>query len=141
MKSKRIGEIIRFLAAGGAAFAVELGALILLKEKLGLDTLAATPAAFILSVIVNYLICVFWVFPGAREQNRKKQAAFLLTSAVGLLLNEILMFLFRAAWGEETVLFRLFSFAVSLYVLNKILATGIVMIWNYFTKRYILMKA
>ena len=141
MKSKRTGEIIRFLIAGGAAFAVELGALILLKEKLGLDTLAATPAAFILSVIVNYLICVLWVFPGAREQNRKKQAAFLLTSAVGLLLNEILMFLFRAAWGEETVLFRLFSFAVSLYVLNKILATGIVMIWNYFTKRYILMKA
>ena len=141
MKSKRIGEIIRFLAAGGAAFAVELGALILLKEKLGLDTLAATPVAFILSVIVNYLICVLWVFPGAREQNRKKQAAFLLTSAVGLLLNEILMFLFRTAWGEETVLFRLSSFAVSLYVLNKILATGIVMIWNYFTKRYILMKA
>ena len=141
MKSRRIGEIIRFLIAGGAAFAVELGALILLKEKLGLDTLAATPIAFILSVIVNYLICVLWVFPGAREQNRKKQAAFLLTSAVGLLLNEILMFLFRAAWGEETVLFRLFSFAVSLYVLNKILATGIVMIWNYFTKRYILMKA
>ena len=141
MKSKRIGEIIRFLAAGGAAFAVELGALILLKEKLGLDTLAATPAAFILSVIVNYLICVLWVFPGAREQNRKKQAAFLLTSAVGLLLNEILMFLFRTAWGEETVLFRLSSFAVSLYVLNKVLATGIVMVWNYFTKRYILVKA
>ena len=141
MKSKRIGEIIRFLAAGGAAFAVELGALILLKEKLGLDTLAATPAAFILSVIVNYLICVLWVFPGAREQNRKKQAAFLLTSAVGLLLNEILMFLFRTAWGEETVLFRLSSFAVSLYVLNKILATALVMIWNYFTKSYILMKA
>ena len=76
MKSKRIGEIIRFLTAGGAAFAVELGALILLKEKLGLDTLAATPAAFILSVIVNYLICVLWVFPGAREQNRKSRPPF-----------------------------------------------------------------
>ena len=141
MKNRRIGEIIRFLIAGGAAFAVELGVLILLKEKLGLDTLIATPIAFVLSVIVNYLICVFWVFSGAREQSRKKQAAFLLTSAVGLVLNELLMFLFRAAWGEETVLFHVFSFAVSLYVLNKVLATGIVMVWNYFTKRYILVKA
>ena len=141
MKKQRLGEVIRFLAAGGAAFAVELVTLILLKEKLGLDTLVATPIAFLLSVIVNYLICVLWVFDGAREQSRKSQIAFFLTSAVGLLLNELLMFLFRVIWGEETVLFTVFSFAVSLYVLNKILATALVMIWNYFTKRYILMKA
>ena len=141
MKKQRLREVIRFLVAGGAAFAVELVSLILLKEKLGLDTLVATPIAFLLSVIENYLICVLWVFDGAREQSRKSQIAFFLTSAVGLLLNELLMFLFRVIWGEETVLFTVFSFAVSLYVLNKILATALVMIWNYFTKRYILMKA
>ena len=69
-----------------------------------------------------------------------RPSSFFLTSAVGLLLNELLMFLFRVAWGEETVLFTVFSFAVSLYVLNKVLATCIVMVWNYFTKRYILTK-
>ena len=67
MDRGRLREIIRFLIAGAAGFAVELGALILLKEKLGMDTLIATPIAFILSVIVNYLICVLWVFPGAKE--------------------------------------------------------------------------
>ena len=36
------------------------------------------------------------------------------------------------------VLFTVLSFAVSLYVLNKVLATCIVMIWNYWTKRRIL---
>ncbi len=140
MKRQRLGEIIRFVIAGGAGFAVELGALILLKEKAGLDTLIAVPIAFFLSVIVNYLICVFWVFSGAREQSRKNQVAFFLTSAVGLLLNELLMFLFRVMWGEDPVLFTVFSFPVSLYVMNKILSTGIVMIWNYLTKRYILTK-
>ncbi len=138
MKRERAGEILRFVIAGGAGFAVELGALILLKEKFGLDTLLATPVAFILSVFVNYLICVFWVFSGAREQSRKRQAAFFLTSAAGLLLNELLMFLFRAIWGENTTLFTVFTFTVSLYMLNKVLATCIVMVWNYFTKRYIL---
>ena len=141
MSRERIREILRFVIAGGAGFAVEIGALILLKEKLGMDTLIATPIAFTISVIVNYLICVLWVFRGAREQNRKNQIAFFLTSAVGLALNEVLMLLFRVAWGEEKVLFTVFSFAVSLYVLNKVLATGIVMVWNYFTKRYILVKA
>ena len=138
MSRERIREILRFVIAGGAGFAVEIGALILLKEKLGMDTLIATPIAFTISVIVNYLICVFWVFRGAREQNRKNQIAFFLTSAVGLVLNEVLMLLFRVAWGEEKVLFTVFSFAVSLYVLNKVLATCIVMIWNYWTKRRIL---
>ena len=138
MRSKRISEVLRFAVAGVAGFVVELLVLILLKEKLGLDTLIATPIAFLLSVIVNYLICVFWVFDGARDQSRKNQAAFLLTSVIGLLLNELLMFLFRIMWGEETVLFTVFSFTVSLYVLNKVIATILVMIWNYFTKRKIL---
>ena len=138
MSRERIREILRFVITGGAGFAVKIGALILLKEKLGMDTLIATPIAFTISVIVNYLICVFWVFRGAREQNRKNQIAFFLTSAVGLALNEVLMLLFRVAWGEEKVLFTVFSFAVSLYVLNKVLATCIVMIWNYWTKRRIL---
>ena len=138
MSRERIREILRFVIAGGAGFAVEIGALILLKEKLGMDTLIATPIAFTISVIVNYLICVLWVFRGAREQNRKNQIAFFLTSAVGLVLNEVLMLLFRVAWGEEKVLFTVLSFAVSLYVLNKVLATCIVMIWNYWTKRRIL---
>ena len=140
MDRGRLREIIRFLIAGAAGFAVELGALILLKEKLGMDTLIATPIAFILSVIVNYLICMLWVFPGAKEQNMRSQAAFFLTSAAGLALNELLMFLFRTVWGEETVLFTVFSFAVPLYVLNKALATCAVMVWNYFTKRRILTR-
>lgn len=138
MGGKRIREVLRFAVAGVAGFAVELLVLILLKEKLGIDTLIATPIAFLLSVIVNYVICVFWVFDGAREQSRKSQAGFLLTSVIGLLLNELLMFLFRVMWGEETVLFTVFSFTVSLYVLNKVIATILVMIWNYFTKRKIL---
>ena len=140
MKKERLLEIIRFIIAGIAGFAVELATLILLREKLGLDTLIATPIAFILSVIVNYLLCVLWVFKGAKQQNKKKQAAFFITSAVGLVLNEILMLLFRVIWGEDTVLMTVFSFAVSLYVLNKVLATCIVMIWNYYTKRLILTR-
>ena len=138
MGGKRIWEVLRFAVAGVAGFAVELLVLILLKEKLGIDTLIATPIAFLLSVIVNYVICVFWVFDGARDQSRKSQAGFLLTSVIGLLLNELLMFLFRVMWGEETVLFTVFSFTVSLYVLNKVIATILVMFWNYFTKRKIL---
>ena len=140
MSRERIREILRFVIAGGAGFAVEIGALILLKEKLGMDTLIATPIAFTISVIVNYLICVFWVFRGAREQNRKNQIAFFLTSAVGLVLNEVLMLLFRVLLGEDAVILTFGSRTINMYVLNKCMATLIVMIWNYFSKRAVLYR-
>ena len=61
----RIGEVIRFVITGGVCFLIELAALILLRDTAGLDTLIATPIAFLISVIVNYLMCVRWVFDGA----------------------------------------------------------------------------
>ena len=140
MKKEKLLEIIRFIIAGIAGFAVELATLILLRDKLGLDTLIATPIAFTLSVIVNYLLCVLWVFKGAKQQDKKRQAAFFITSAVGLLLNEVLMLLFRVLWGEDSVLITVFSYTLKLYVLNQVLATALVMIWNYFTKRLILTR-
>ncbi len=138
MNKQRVKEVVRFLIAGIAGFIVELAVLILLKEKFSIDTLVATPIAFTLSVIVNYVMCALWVFPDARQQSNGRKIAFLITSIVGLLINELLMFLFRIVWGEEQVVLTVFSFTISLYVINKILSTCIVMVWNYFTKRQIL---
>ena len=60
-KKSRAAEIIRFALTGGVCFVVELAVLILLKGKFGVDTLIATPIAFLISVILNYLLCVVWV--------------------------------------------------------------------------------
>ena len=139
--SGRFREMIRFAVAGGVGFLVEFAVLVLLREKAGMDTLIATPIAFLVSVVVNYLLCVRWVFHGVGQQNGLSRAGFLLTSAIGLGLNELLMLLFRVILGEDGVLLTISSFQVNTYMLNKVLATLIVMIWNYFTKRMILNRA
>ena len=139
-KNKRLGEVIRFGISGGVCFLIELVALILLRDTVGLDTLIATPIAFLISVIVNYLMCIKWVFDGAGEQGNKQKIGFLVTSVMGLLLNELLMWIFRVAFGEDTVVVTVFSFAVTMYMVNKCMATVIVMVWNYFTKRWILKR-
>jgi len=139
-KTARTGEVFRFVISGGVCFLIELGLLALLKGKLGWDTLAATPVAFLVSVAVNYLLCVKWVFRGAENAGASAGAGFLITSAIGLGLNELLMFLFRLLLGEETVILRIAGFDISMYMLNKTLATLLVMIWNYFTKRAILYR-
>ena len=139
-KKSRTAEIIRFALTGGVCFLVELAVLILLKGSLGIDTLIATPIAFLVSVILNYLLCVVWVFRGAKNRGAGAKAGFLITSVIGLGLNELLMLLFRLILGEDTVILTLGTRTINMYVLNKCLATLIVMIWNYFSKRAVLYR-
>ena len=139
-KKGRTSEIIRFAVTGGVCFLVELAVLVLLKGSLGIDTLIATPIAFLVSVILNYLLCVAWVFRGSKNRSTGTKAGFLITSLIGLGLNELLMLLFRLILGEDAVILTLGSRTINMYVLNKCLATLIVMIWNYFSKRAVLYR-
>lgn len=137
-KSSRFGEVIRFVITGGVCFVVEFIALVLLRDTVHLDTLIATPIAFLISVVVNYLLCMAWVFEGTKDGGNSAKVGFAVTSVIGLLLNELLMLLLRVLLGEDTVLFTLFGFTATMYMLNKVIATLLVMIWNYFTKRAVL---
>ena len=139
-KKSRAAEVIRFALTGGVCFLVELAVLVLLKGSLGIDTLIATPIAFLVSVILNYLLCVVWVFRGTKNRGAGAKAGFLITSLIGLGLNELLMLLFRLILGEDAVILTLGSRTINMYVLNKCLATLIVMIWNYFSKRAVLYR-
>ncbi len=146
----RLGEVIRFVVTGGVCFLIELAALKLFRDVIGLEklnadggnlgTVLATAIAFLISVIVNYILCVKWVFEGAGEQGNAQRVGFLITSVIGLFLNMGLMWLFGRLFGEDRVLFQVFSFEVKMYLISKSIATVLVMIWNYFTKKWILRR-
>lgn len=134
----RLKEVIKFAFTGGVCFLIEYAALIALKEWLHLSAVAATPIAFLISVVFNYLLCVKWVFDGAKEGSRKAQIGFAVTSVMGLFLNWAIMWALTALLGEDAVLLSLFGVELKVYMLNKVIATGLVMVWNYFTKRWLL---
>ena len=136
----RLKEILKFAFTGGVCFVIEYAALIMLKELLHIPVVAATPIAFLISVVFNYLLCVKWVFDGAQEGSKKAQLGFLITSVMGLLLNWVIMWALTSLFGEDALLFALFGIEIKVYMLNKVIATGLVMVWNYFTKRYVLKK-
>ena len=138
--TNRLKEILKFAFTGGVCFVIEYAALILLKELLHIPVVAATPIAFLISVVFNYLLCVKWVFDGAQEGSKKAQLGFLITSVMGLLLNWVIMWALTSLFGEDALLFALFGIEIKVYMLNKVIATGLVMVWNYFTKRYVLKK-
>ena len=137
-KNGRLAEIIRFVVTGGVCFLIEFAALVALRDGLKWNTLAAVPVAFLISVIVNYLLCMVWVFKGSKDGGNAARAGFIVTSLIGLGLNELLMWLLGLAFGEDTVLLTVFGFSLTMYMVNKVLATLLVMIWNYFSKRAVL---
>ena len=75
-----------------------------------------------MSVIVNYWLCVIFVFTGAGKQTGRQAALFIGSSIVGLGINQVCMWLFVEKFGLH-------------YMLAKIGATLIVMFWNYVMKR------
>ncbi len=134
----RLREVCKFILTGGVCFLIEYAALIILKEWLRIPVVAATPIAFLISVFFNYLLCVRWVFDGAKEGSRKAQLGFVITSGMGFFLNWGLMWALTALLGEDALLFALLGMEIKVYMLNKVIATALVMVWNYFTKRWLL---
>ena len=113
--TERFWEVFRFLVVGGGCFLTEYG---------GLDPLVSAPIAFTVSLVVNYILCVYVVFH-AEKQTGLQMALFVLTSLMGLGINQLVMWFFIDIMGIW-------------YMFAKVIASAIVMIWNYFTKRYVL---
>ena len=136
--SKRLQEILRFILTGGVCTVIEYAALYILKEWLHLGIHLSTAIAFLVSVAVNYILCVRWVFPAAKEGSLRAQLGFLITSGAGFVLNSLLMWGLTALFGEDAVLLSVAGFDLKVYMVNKVVTTGLVMVWNYFTKRWVL---
>ena len=59
---ERFWEVFRFLLVGGGCFVLEYVLLYTLTEYGGLPPLYSAPIAFTVSLILNYFLCVSFVF-------------------------------------------------------------------------------
>lgn len=140
LKNKKLKEVLRFILTGGVCFLVEFVLLVLLRDSAGLPTLLANAIAFTVSVILNYFLCLLWVFEGSQGGNGARQAAFFLTSLIGLGLNEVIMFVMGLIFNEDMTVMSVAGKELTMYMVHKVIATLIVMIWNYFSKKAVLSK-
>lgn len=129
-----------------------------LKENYAwLQSAIALLAGFIVGVTLNYILSTFWVFKGKQDRNVTKSTTFIILfvvfSAIAYGLSygtyELCRFIFNKAWliniNEATISYILkFKFwgdaLFWLYFLAFFLKTLIGLIWNYFTRKYILYK-
>ena len=126
---KLIIQMIKFGGVGAFCYVIDFALLYLLTKLFG-DSLYLLFAgiSFTVSMIINYILCVKFVFD-VNDKHSKGQhfVMFMVFSVIGLGLTELLMWLGVSIIGISVLI-------------TKVLATIIVMIYNFITKKLSLEK-
>jgi putative flippase GtrA len=124
--SKELGRFTRFLLVGALGTFLDFGLLSLLKS-FGLPTLIANSLSFSAGVANNFTWNRLWTFADAKQSDWRRQLVqFLLVSLAGLALNNAIVLLLEAPLGQ------VLSQPDYGYLPAKVIATGVVVFWNYF---------
>ena len=127
--NKLLMQIMKFVIVGGIATIIDFGVLVLLKEVFGMKPVIANVISFTVSVIYNYIASVKWVFDVNKDQDKKTQfVVFVILSVIGLGINTLIIWLCDDVLGIY-------------YLIGKVLATGIVMVFNFVTRKMFLEKS
>ena len=120
-----LNQVLRFLVVGLITFALDYSTLVFLTEVVGLFYLLSAAIGFVFGSTINYVLSIKYVFTAGKFKKRYQEfLIFILFTALGLLLNQIAIFI-------GTGLIKLD------YRISKIISLIIVTTFNYLTKKFI----
>lgn len=128
LSKKEVTRFTRFLTVGAVGTLLDFSILTLLKLA-GLPTLFANSISFMAGLLNNFTWNRLWTFGDTVKPDWRKQLAqFTLVSLVGLALNNLIVLSLEG-------FFSLWINAQWSYLPAKVIATGVVVFWNYFANR------
>lgn len=120
---KLIEQIMKFGVVGVIAFVIDYGLMVVLTELFGINYLISATISFVVSVTFNYFASMRYVFTHKEDLSRRREfIIFVALSVAGLLINDVLMWLGTDLLGVS-------------YLITKIFATAVVMVWNFVTRK------
>lgn len=159
-------ELVRFLICGvAAALSDYLAAQLIVLVMPGVNeivvTIVSTAVGFVVGVIVNYLISTFWVYQNVDKSIQTKSKRFItmfvILSFIALLLSIGTMLLcdlvVTKGMGHDSIVHisimsLIKEFGIGFlgqlnfwtYFVSFALKTLVGLVWNYFTRKYLLYK-
>ena len=119
-------QIFKFLIVGCIATVIDFVFLYIFKELVDLSVVIANTLSFCISVVYNYIASVIWVFDVNKNKDSKKQfLIFIIFSVIGLILSDIII-----SFATDNLKIH--------YMISKVIATVIVMIFNFITRKMFL---
>ena len=127
---KLIEQFMKFSVVGVIAFVIDYGLLALLTEVFGVNYLVSATISFTASVVFNYIASMRYVFTHKEDMSRRREfIIFVVLSVIGLLINNGLM------WAGVELLQWPDWLQQHAYLIVKIFATAVVMVWNFVTRK------
>lgn len=128
LSTANIKQFISYFAVGGVSALVEWFSFWFLGRVFAFEYIPATALAFILSTTTNWFLGRTFTFKDSDlSKNKPKEILQVFgVSGIGLLMNIGLMYLFVTVIGLNTELLK---------TVSKIMATGIVFIWNFLARK------
>lgn len=120
---KLFAQLMKFGVVGFIAFLIDYGLLAFCTEILHINYLVSATIGFTVSVVFNYLASMRYVFTHKDGMSRRREfIIFVVLSVIGLAINNIIL------WAGVELLHVH-------YLIVKIFATAVVMIWNFVTRK------
>jgi len=145
--NKLLQQILKFGFVGVICFFIDFVLYLIFNsifKAMGLPQgmyLVAQFIGFIVSMIFNYILSMKYVFVRRDDISRKREfITFFVLSAIGLVINEIVLYL-----GVD-VIYENFDFLKNIMSRNfaevffKLAATGVVMVYNFISRKLTLEK-
>jgi putative flippase GtrA len=118
-------QAFRYVFVGGIAFVAD-ASLLYLSSLLGIHYLICTAMAFVVGLIVNYLLSKIFVFTEKAKTGAIIEfVIYAVIGVIGLVITELLMWLFTDIVGIY-------------FMLSKIITAIIVLVWNFLTRKFTL---
>lgn len=124
---KLIIQFIKFSGVGVIATLVDMAGLFILKELADVGLMLSSALSFSFSVVVNYLLSMRFVFESKDKSKGHEFFVFILLSVIGLGLNQIIM------WAGN-------SFTALYYMWVKVIATVVVLLYNFISRKLFIEK-
>ena len=121
-----IEQFLKFGVVGAVAFVIDYGILMLLSQVVGWDPVLSSAISFTVSVVFNYVASMRYVFTRREDLSRRREfVIFVVLSIIGLAINSGCIWLGTEAFGDGAM-------AVTV---TKIVATVVVALWNFWSRK------
>lgn len=106
-----------------------------------LASMAGSALGFTVSVIINYILSFKFVFERKEDLNRRAEfVVFIVLSVIGLGLNQLIIWVcVGPLYGSIELLRRLLDYNLA-YTGAKVIATAVVMVYNFISRKIFLEK-
>lgn len=119
-------QFFRYIFVGGVAFLADGGSLFLITT-IGVNYLISVIFAFVIGLVVNYGLSKLLVFENSSVNGKIEFLVYGIIGVIGLGFTEIIMYVLTEIAGLY-------------FMVSKVIATIIVLVWNFVARKITLYK-